>query len=114
MATVRCTLFTCVGIGCLLSGAPPAAAQTAPSTGVKVADAPVALEEIVVTAEHRETSVQSTPISITALTSATLERANVETVERLVQLTPSMHYNDVAGEAFLSIRSVGGEPNTTV
>jgi iron complex outermembrane recepter protein len=114
MATVRCTLFTCVGIGCLLSVARPAAAQTAPSTAVKVADASARLEEVVVTAEHHATSVQSTPIAITALTSETLDRANVETVERLVQLTPSMHYNDVIGEAFLAIRSVGGEPNTTI
>jgi iron complex outermembrane recepter protein len=115
MATVlRYTLFTCAGIGCLLSGAHPAAAQTVPSTAAKVADAPVALQEIVVTAEHRETSVQSTPIAVTALTSEALERANLETVERLVQLTPSMHYNDVVGESFLSIRGVGGEPNTTV
>jgi iron complex outermembrane receptor protein len=116
MARVRYTLFTCVGIGCLLSGAQPAAAQTAPSTAVQVAEdpAPATVTDIVVTAERRATSVQSTPIAVTALTSETIERANLETVERLVQLTPSMHYNDVAGEAFLSIRSVGGEPNTTV
>jgi iron complex outermembrane receptor protein len=116
MATVRYTLFTCVGIGCLLWGPRPAAAQTAPSTAVKVAEDPASatLQEVVVTAEHRETPVQSTPIAITALASETLDRANVETVERLVQLTPSMHYNDVSGESFLTIRSVGGEPNTTV
>src|ERR1700736_725955 len=116
MATVRYALFTCVGIGCLLLGAPPAAAQTAPSTAVKVAEDPATatVADIVVTAEHRETSVQSTPIAITALASETLDRANVETVERLIQLTPSMHYNDVSGESFLSIRSVGGEPHTTV
>jgi len=113
---LRCTLFTCVGIGCLLLGARPAAAQTAPSTAVKVAEDPATatVADIVVTAERRATSVQSTPIAITALASETLDRANVETVERLVQLTPSMHYNDVIGEAFLAIRSVGGEPNTTV
>jgi iron complex outermembrane receptor protein len=107
MVTVRRGLFACVGIGALLSGARPSAAQTAPSTSVTVAD-------VVVTAERRETSVQSTPIAITALTSKLLERANVDTVERLVQLAPSIHYNDTIGEAFLSIRSVGGEPNVAV
>jgi iron complex outermembrane receptor protein len=107
MVTVRHGLFACAGIGALLSGAGPSAAQTAPSTSVTVAD-------VVVTAERRETSVQSTPIAITALTSKVLDRANVDTVERLVQLAPSMHYNDTIGEAFLSIRSVGGEPNVAV
>ncbi|MDB5481745.1 MAG: hypothetical protein JWO83_2798 [Caulobacteraceae bacterium] len=107
MVTVRHGLFACVGIGALLSGARPSAAQTAPST-------PPAVAEVVVTAERRETSVQSTPIAITALTSKVLERANVDTVERLVQLAPSIHYNDTIGEAFLSIRSVGGEPNVAV
>jgi iron complex outermembrane receptor protein len=113
MITVRHALFACAGIGALLSAAGPAAAQTAPSTPAKVAETSVAVAEVVVTAERRETAVQSTPIAITALTSESLERANVQTVERLVQLTPSMHFNDVIGEAFLSIRSVGGEPNTS-
>ena len=114
MATGRYTLFTCVGIGAFMSAAGPLVAQTAPSTPVKVGDAPASLDVVVVTVERREASVQSTPIAVTALTSKVLERANVQTVERLVQLTPSMHYNDVVGDAFLSIRGVGGEPNTTV
>jgi len=107
MITVRHGLFACGRNRRPPVGARPSAAQTAPSTPVTVAD-------VVVTAEHRATSVQTTPIAITALTAQSLERANVDTVERLVQLAPSIHYNDTIGEAFLSIRSVGGEPNVAV
>ncbi len=117
MITVRHAMCACVGIGALLSGARPSAAQTAPSTSATAQTAsstPVTVGDVLVTAEHRATSVQSTPIAITALTAQSLELANVDTVERLVQLAPSMHYNDTIGEAFLSIRSVGGEANVAV
>src|SRR5208283_1848616 len=39
------------------------------------------LEEIVVTAEKRESTVQATPIAITALTTADLAEENITTVE---------------------------------
>ena len=109
MIAVRHVLFACAGVGALTSAPCPSAAQAAPPNTVTVT-----VPDVVVTAERRESLVQTTPIAITALTASALERANVDTVERLVQLAPSMHYKDTIGEAFLSIRGVGGEPNVAV
>jgi iron complex outermembrane receptor protein len=47
------------------------------------------LEEIVVTARKREESLNDVPIAVTALTSTTLERAGVGSIEKLTALVPS-------------------------
>src|SRR6202790_3180865 len=48
------------------------------------------LEEIVVTAEKRESTVQATPISITALSATDLAQENIVTVEDLVGKVPGI------------------------
>src|SRR5208282_4291133 len=48
------------------------------------------LEEIVVTAEKRESTVQATPIAITALTTADLAEENITTVEDMVGKVPGI------------------------
>ena len=48
-----------------------------------------ALEEIIVTAERRETSLQDTPISVAAFTAETMELKGVETLEDVANLTPN-------------------------
>ncbi len=49
-----------------------------------------ALEEIVVTAERRETSLQQTPISIAAFTAETMELKGLETIEDVATFTPNL------------------------
>ena len=49
-----------------------------------------ALEEIIVTAERRETSLQDTPISVAAFTAETMELKGVETLEDVANLTPNL------------------------
>jgi outer membrane receptor protein involved in Fe transport len=48
------------------------------------------LEEIVVTAEKRESTVQATPISITALTTEDFKQENITTVEDIVTKVPGI------------------------
>jgi len=49
-----------------------------------------ALEEIIVTAERRETSLQQTPISIIAFTAETMESKGIETLEDVAAFTPNL------------------------
>ena len=73
-----CSLFCAFSFG----GGIAAAAGAAPGeTG---------LEEIVVTAEKRDSTVQATAISITALSSADLAQENITTVEDLVGKVPGL------------------------
>jgi iron complex outermembrane receptor protein len=48
------------------------------------------LEEILVTAERRETSLQKTPISVAAFTAESMELKGVETLEDIATLTPNL------------------------
>lgn len=48
------------------------------------------LEEIVVTAERRATSLQQTPISIAAFTAETMEFRGIETLEDVASFTPNL------------------------
>jgi iron complex outermembrane recepter protein len=48
------------------------------------------LEEIVVTAEKRDSTVQATPISLTAISSADLAQENIQSVEDLVGAVPGV------------------------
>ncbi len=48
------------------------------------------LEEIVVTAQKRESTVQTTPISITAITGASLEDRGITDIQAVVQAVPGL------------------------
>ena len=49
-----------------------------------------ALEEVTVTARRTEESLQRTPVAMTAVTSAMLEKLNVQDVSRVVALAPNL------------------------
>src|ERR1700728_3114588 len=78
------TTFTCLfGLG----AAPAALAQQAPDPAASQASG--ALEEIVVTAERRGGQVQTTPISITALTGQGMEARNLVNISDVGAYVPS-------------------------
>lgn len=70
------------------------------------------IEEIVVTAERRESSAKDVPLSVSAISADTLESFNITNVQSIAQLTPSMSFGTVAvyGQPF--IRGIGSELNT--
>ena len=55
------------------------------------------VEEIVVTAQRREQSLQDTPVAVSAFSTETLERAHVETTTALISLVPNMSGGQVTG-----------------
>jgi iron complex outermembrane recepter protein len=74
------------------------------------------IEEIVVTAERREESVQDIPISIMALTGDTLNNRGVRTLEELQYNVPSVTFADNGNSKYVNIRGVGNSesaPNQT-
>ncbi len=66
------------------------------------------LEEIIVTAQRRAESVQSTPIAISAFTGDGLQELGVTTVEDLAEITPSLQIfaEQINNEAYI-IRGIG-------
>jgi iron complex outermembrane receptor protein len=96
-----------VALACLAFGA-EATAQTAPASGPE-------LEEVVVTAQRVETSLQETPLAVTAITPGMLERQGTENLIDLQAFTPSLEINARPGQgsalAGFAIRGMG--VNTT-
>lgn len=94
---------------CALCG--PAAAQTAGAA----ADTSV-LQEVVVTAEKRESTVQKTPISITAITGADLQAQGVADMVSVAQQVPGISFKTSGpGQTEFEMRgltSTGGESPT--
>jgi iron complex outermembrane receptor protein len=76
-----------------------------------------ALEEIVVTAERRETSLQETPISIAAFTAESMEFRGIETLEDVASFTPNLDIKGSRGNGNASptyqIRGLSGGGGAT-
>jgi iron complex outermembrane receptor protein len=67
------------------------------------------IQEVVVTAERREESLQKVPISVTALSADTIEKANVATNQALDVVTPGLVTTNVQGGTQVYIRGVGSQ-----
>jgi iron complex outermembrane recepter protein len=65
------------------------------------------IEEIVVTAQKRESKLQETPIAITAITQEQIQLNRIETFGDIAQHTPSMSYTEIQGFSQAAIRGVG-------
>ena len=64
------------------------------------------LDTIFVTAEKRSENLQNVPIAITAVTGETLEKAGVNEVGDLTQLTPSLQFGTRSSHVFIAMRGV--------
>ena len=66
------------------------------------------LEEIIVTARLREEALQSTPLSITALSGETLEERNITSVRNLLNQVPGVYFTNQGGPGLgnISMRGV--------
>jgi iron complex outermembrane recepter protein len=92
---------------------PAAAGPPAPAAGESRNE----LEEIVVTAEKRESTVQATPISITALSASDLAEENIASVEDLIGKVPGISLRTAGpGQTEYEMRglSAGGGTAATV
>ncbi|MFK8018799.1 MAG: TonB-dependent receptor [Pseudomonadales bacterium] len=71
----------------------------------------IKLEEIVVTATRVETTLQETPVAVTAISGAQIELANIRTLQDVAAYVPSMSIGNRAGEGAgggaVSIRGMG-------
>lgn len=85
----------------------PAKAQTA-ATSTEENDV-TALDEIVVTAQHRSENVQTTPLSIAALGGEALAARQIDNVQALAAAVPNVNFGTYNGSARVSIRGIGDD-----
>jgi iron complex outermembrane recepter protein len=105
---------TCIGFGLLLTAwGGWAAAQQAPQGVSAEPSSNGGIEEVVVTALKRDTTLQDTPISISAVTGASLTNAGIQDITHLIESVPSLTFQDQGPAATrIVIRGIwsAGEP----
>jgi iron complex outermembrane recepter protein len=90
---------------CTVAFAAPALAATPASTP---GDSNTGLEEIIVTAEKRESTVQATPIAMTALSAGDLAEENVGSIQDLVGAIPGISLRTAGpGQTEYEMRGLG-------
>ncbi len=122
MNKVLCTTDVRLGVGAsMISALMCAMALTgwasAAAAGSTPAESNTGLEEIIVTAEKRDSTVQATAISITALSAGDLAQENILTVEDLVGKVPGISLRTAGpGQTEYEMRglSAGGGTAATV
>jgi len=102
----RTQLWAAVSLGALSAGAAPAFAADV----VDAASAPQGgLEEIVVTARKRSESVQTVPVSVTALSPLTIEKNDLTSIEKIAARTPNLNVGRASNGsgAQVTMRGIG-------
>ncbi len=98
-APVRAFLIAGVSAAALTAAAQPALAQA-----TAAADETFEIEELVVTAEKREQSLQDVPVAVSAFTSERRDIAGITGIQDFVNFTPGMNYS---GTDRVSLRGAG-------
>ena len=92
-----------------VAGALWALAVGAPTLAADAEFSTPALEEIVVTAQKREESLQTVAISATAFSSETRDLMGIETIQDLTNYTPGVQYNEQ--NDLMYVRGIGRTSN---
>src|SRR5476649_341064 len=92
------------------SAAAPAS-QTQTQTQAQADNASATVPEVLVTATKRATSLQKTPVAITALTAATLEDNHVQNIEDIATLVPGFQATTQGdhGVITMTLRGIGND-----
>jgi iron complex outermembrane receptor protein len=96
--------------------APGAPADQSQAAASSTPAADNTLQEVVVTAERRATDVQTTPISIVAISGDQLQAQQMNTIASLQLHTPSLEVNTEGIYSYVNIRGIGNSalsPNIT-
>jgi iron complex outermembrane receptor protein len=94
----------------MLGSACPAMAQAAPADTSTIDDSNTNTNEIIVTAQKREQSLQDVPISMEVVSGAKLAEFNTSDIKAVMNYTPNVFVQSTAGNDVIYIRGFGSPP----
>src|ERR1700688_2794339 len=100
--TVALLLSSAVSVAFSMAAPPAVPPATSPSDDSGI-------QEIVVTAEKRNESLETVPVAISAYTSKTRDLLGIDTIQDITNFTPGLAYSTSLDRAF--IRGVGRQTN---
>ena len=89
--------------------APDGNAKHIPAVGAKSSEAVTNLDQVIVTAQRREERLQDVPLSVVVHTAAELERAGIQNLRELSQVTPSVQIPNGGAFANPTIRGISSD-----
>lgn len=103
-----------IGVLALVASANSATAQQVASAPAANTDSTV-VPEVLITATKRTTSLQKTPVAVTALDAAALEDAHVQTIQDVTNLVPSFQATGQGdhGVITMTMRGIGNDSAKT-
>lgn len=103
-----------IGVLALVASANSATAQQAPAAPAANTESNV-VPEVLITATKRTTSLQKTPVAVTALDAAALEDAHVQTIQDVTNLVPSFQATGQGdhGVITMTMRGIGNDSAKT-
>jgi len=105
----KTALLAATAFGALAAASQANAQATAPANAT---DHVQQLEEVVVTASRRETSIRKTPTAISAYNGQQLEKAHVETFSDLATQSPNIQFGANGANTNIAIRGIGTDLQT--
>jgi outer membrane receptor protein involved in Fe transport len=81
------------------------------ATGVYAQESSLVIDEIVVTAQKREQSLQDVPISISVISGEKIEEAGIDNLDDLALYVPNFSKGESGGGAILQMRGIGTGAN---
>ena len=106
-------IYAALGVALVvLTGTASTAWAQAPAPGAVAQPAQAApaveeLQEVIVTAEKRETAASKTPIAMDVFTSQQIQEQGIHDIGSLSQVDPALQFgNGVTANAFLTLRGV--------
>ena len=117
-------MLSCAAAAVALGSGEMAMAQSAPQADA----APVRSDEIIVTAQRRDQSIQDVPLTLQAFSTDTLSKLNVTSIDGLLKYTPNVTFsNNGPGQGAIFLRglsagfagqqssaTIGGFPNVAI
>ena len=94
---------------------PPQASPASTQSQASAASDPNAIQEIIITATKRSTSLQKTPLAVTALTAASLQDNHVQNIEDIATLVPGFQATTQGdhGVITMTLRGIGNDQAKT-
>lgn len=116
MKAVCLLSVSAVALICSSGAAAQSSGQTTdPAAAARATELATGVDDIVVTAERRSTSLQRTGVAATVLSGEDLVRKSINTVEQLQFASPSLTVNTTGQGNNFNIRGIGkGEPGSAI
>ncbi len=100
------------GLGRCLAGPLPSILSIAGAATLMSAPAMASMDEIVVTAQKRESTIKETPMAVTALSGDELRQNGVQDFRDIQYLAPSVHIGEFFNKTLITVRGIGNDTSS--